>query len=197
MTITCQLCVQIVNDSYDDVITALKRVALKEMDNIKACGRTLSQKAVVAVEHLAEALRDYSKSNLGNVQHCMFQVYVPLSVVQLSPFACVLLWHCLKVLTQVGINWGLALLTSCSNYVDPESLNQQDVAFSQMLTAIVTGFMEQLNLALNQLYNPSIPYHDSCEASEEWLTQIANIGLLVAFEAPMGGSKVCSHDTVW
>ena len=50
--------------------------------------------------------------------------------------------------------------------------------------------MEQLALALVGEYNPAAQHMTCAAGSEQWLTQLAHIGVLVAVEAPMKGVKV-------
>ena len=71
------------------------------------------------------------------------------------------------------------------------------MAFSQLLSGVLSGFLAQLELAQQQRYNPEIQYCGNRMGSEQWLAQIAHIGLLVMIEAPMSGVKVCVLCVMW
>ena len=81
-------------------------------------------------------------------------------------------------------------MTYCPTPADPSFLEAQDTAFSQLLSATMSGFMEQLSLALAGDYNPAAQHMSCLAGSEQWLAQLAHIGVLVAVEAPMKGVKV-------
>lgn len=72
---------------------------------------------------------------------------------------------------------------------DPAFLVAQDMAFSQLLSGVLSSFMAQLELAEEYKYNPETQYCENKKGSEQWLAQIAHIGLLVMIEAPMSGVK--------
>lgn len=81
-------------------------------------------------------------------------------------------------------------MTCCPAPTEPSFLEAQDTAFSQLLSAAMSGFMEQVSLALAGEYNPAAQHATCAAGSEQWLVQLAHIGVLVAVEAPVKGVKV-------
>ena len=73
---------------------------------------------------------------------------------------------------------------------DVNLLERRDCVFAQALTALVTGFVHQLALALRGVFNPAVEYGAGAKASAEWLSQVESLGLAVIFESLLNPSKV-------
>lgn len=69
-------------------------------------------------------------------------------------------------------------------------LERRDAVFSQTLATFLTGFTQQLSLALDGLLNPTAEYSKSSKSSADWLEQLSHLGILALFESLLDPSKV-------
>ena len=162
------------------------------------CGQVASLNWVVSISSTVSALVYGDKRRVASHVGLVLPA-LPPSLLQCSPSDCTSLWRSWKVRMSL-LQWSYTLplsewshechMTSCPTPADPSFLEAQDTAFSQLLSAAMSGFMEQLGLALSGEYNPAAQHTTCAAGSEQWLTQLAHIGVLVAMEAPMKGVKV-------
>ena len=69
-------------------------------------------------------------------------------------------------------------------------LKRRDTVFCQTLATFLTGFTEQLSLALDGLLNSTAEYCISSKSSADWLDQLSHVGVLALYESLLDPSKV-------
>jgi phosphatidylinositol 3,4,5-trisphosphate-dependent Rac exchanger 2 protein len=68
-------------------------------------------------------------------------------------------------------------------------LKRRDIVFCQTLATFLSGFTEQLSLALDGLLNSTAEYCSSNKSSADWLDQLCHVGVLALFESLLDLSK--------
>lgn len=101
-------------------------------------------------------------------------------------FAVALIFEALSLVVEVKLRLQIMLILE----EDVALLTRRDAVFSQVLTAFLTGFTQQLALALDGLLNPAAEYSGSSKSSTDWLDQLCHLGVLALFESLLDPSKV-------